>query len=284
MHIISAEYSELLVGFTHHFHDCHQIIYVAEGEISAFVNENEYLAREGSLLILSRFEQHSIRVLSPTYKRFRLLIANESSPSVHDNFLLSSVLTNHGDGFSHVIRLDEHRQVFEILLKNMSSEYSGKSPMYGEMLDLMLRQFLIELHRYHSELFLLRDSHSSMIVHEIQHRFEQNFHESFSLAELAADYHISQPYLSHLFKRITGCAPMEYLQACRLSVAKRYLVTTELSIKEIISRCGFSDESNFSRLFKAKNGVTPTEFRLANRISSFIQSEHSSRQMQTRIF
>lgn len=54
---------------------------------------------------------------------------------------------------------------------------------------------------------------------------------------------------------------MEYLQACRVSAAKRYLTTTDLPIKEIVGRCGFSDESNFSRMFREKTGGTPSQFR-----------------------
>lgn len=264
MHIISANYSELPVGLTSHFHDCHQIIYVVEGTISAFVNEVDYTVSAGSLLILSRFEQHSIRVLSPSYKRYRLLIANESSSVLHDNYLLSSVLTNRGEGFSHVIDTGAYSLTFEHLLRSMADEYAGQSPMYSDMLDLTLRQLLITLHRLQPEIFLAENNHSSAIIKEIQARFESNFPEPFSLAGLAADYHISQSYLAHLFKKITGYAPMEYLQACRLSAAKRHLATTELPIKEIIARCGFSDESNFSRMFKEKNGVTPSEFRKNN--------------------
>lgn len=265
MHVLSANYSELPVGLTSHYHDCHQLIYVVEGAVSASVNGREYALGDGSLLILSRFEQHSVRVLSPSYKRYRLLIANESSPCLHDNYLLSSVLTNRGEGFSHVVNVGAHRPLIENLLGTMTGEYAHQSSLYSDMLDLSFRQLLITIHRCHPELFLAENSHSSALIKEIQSRFETHFPESFTLAGLAADYHLSQSYLAHLFKKITGYAPMEYLQACRLSAAKRYLATTELPIKEIISRCGFSDESNFSRMFKEKNGVTPSVFRRENR-------------------
>jgi two-component system response regulator YesN len=48
---------------------------------------------------------------------------------------------------------------------------------------------------------------------------------------------------------------------CRLSAAKNLLSSTDKGIKEIIDLCGFSDESNFSRTFREKVGMTPTEFR-----------------------
>ena len=54
---------------------------------------------------------------------------------------------------------------------------------------------------------------------------------------------------------------MEYLQACRLSEAKRELAQGNRSIREIVDLCGFGDESNFSRTFRQRVGVTPTQFR-----------------------
>ncbi len=264
MHVISVNYSELPVGLTSHFHDCHQLIYVIEGTITASINGTEYTATSGSLLILSRFEQHSIRVLSPSYRRYRLLISNESSPCLHDNYLLSSVLTNRGEGFLHVINIDESRPMIEEIFRRMVTEYSNQALMHSDMMDLNFQQLLIAIHRCHPEIFLAENNHNNAIIREIQTKFEQHYSDAFTLAGLASDYHISQSYLAHLFKKITGYAPMEYLQACRLSAAKRYLVTTELPIKEIIFRCGFSDESNFSRMFKVKNGMTPTKFREEN--------------------
>ena len=98
-------------------------------------------------------------------------------------------------------------------------------------------------------------------MRDLQTKFEKNYFEQFLLADLAEEYHISASHLSHVFKSITGYAPIEYLMVCRLSAAKSMLSTTDKSIKEIIDLCGFSDESNFSRTFREKVGMTPTEFR-----------------------
>ena len=82
-----------------------------------------------------------------------------------------------------------------------------------------------------------------------------------SLSEISEQYHISSSHLSHIFKEITGYSTIDYLISCRLSAAKRLLSSTDINIKEIIYQCGFSDESNFSRMFKEKVGITPSEFR-----------------------
>jgi YesN/AraC family two-component response regulator len=54
---------------------------------------------------------------------------------------------------------------------------------------------------------------------------------------------------------------MEYLQSCRMANAKQLLAETEFCIGEIVEKCGFCDNSNFSRTFKKLNGLSPSDFR-----------------------
>ena len=54
---------------------------------------------------------------------------------------------------------------------------------------------------------------------------------------------------------------MRYLIDCRLAAAKKYLAETDLEIGKIVDLCGFSDNSNFSRMFRSATGVSPTGFR-----------------------
>ena len=54
---------------------------------------------------------------------------------------------------------------------------------------------------------------------------------------------------------------MDYLIDVRLGNAARMLVDTSQSISEISFRCGFNNLSNFNRIFKAKRGYTPRDFR-----------------------
>ena len=223
MEVLSVKYADQPVRLSSHYHDCHQILYIVSGEISALINGIEHHAGKGDLF--------------------------------------SSVLVNRAAGFSHTVNAMEYQQDFASLLERMNLEYAQKLPMYREMLELELRRFLILLYRLAPKLFLSQDNRGSIMIKEIQQRFEERYEEPMTLAELASDYHISPSHLSHLFKKVTGYSPMDYLQACRLSAAKRELTEGNRNIKEIVYRCGFGDESNFSRTFKERTGLTPSEFR-----------------------
>lgn len=260
MYILSAKYSDDIQSYTRHFHDAHEILYVVSGRISVNVDGEEREAGAGSLLIFSRFEEHSVRVLSPEYRRFTLLISPQIARG-SDNYVLSSVLINRSGDFDRVIEFKKAENKISMLMKTMIREYLEKRPMYEKTLDSMLMCLLVYLYRSYPQLFLEDENANTEIVREIQGRFEREYADHFTLSALATQYHISTSHLSHIFKSVTGYAPIEYLMICRLSAAKNLLSSTDKGIKEIIDLCGFSDESNFSRTFREKVGMTPTEFR-----------------------
>ena len=99
------------------------------------------------------------------------------------------------------------------------------------------------------------------MVWKITHLFETHFGEDWHLEDLAKQYGVSISGLCHRFKAVTGSAVMAYLQDCRIASAKALLSSTDLPISKIVEDCGFSDSSNFSRSFKSRLGMTPSEFR-----------------------
>jgi AraC-like DNA-binding protein len=88
--------------------------------------------------------------------------------------------------------------------------------------------------------------------------------QALPLSRLAESVNLSTTRLCYLFKAETGTPPGRYLRTLRMQDATTLLVDTFLSVKEIIARVGFTDESHFVRDFKKMYGVTPTEYRKQN--------------------
>lgn len=90
---------------------------------------------------------------------------------------------------------------------------------------------------------------------------EKFHHRKITLDEVAGKVLLSPYQLCRLFRKKTGFAFREYLVRFRLIRAESLLLGTSASITEIACAVGFSDCSNFQRLFRKKNSITPREFR-----------------------
>jgi AraC-like DNA-binding protein len=82
-----------------------------------------------------------------------------------------------------------------------------------------------------------------------------------SLSDAASVVHLSPTYLAHLVKRETGKTFVELLTGRRIARARELLVHTDLSVKEIAYRSGFTDVAYFSRRFRQVEGCTPLSVR-----------------------
>ncbi len=85
------------------------------------------------------------------------------------------------------------------------------------------------------------------------------------VSELAKQHHMSRRSLERKFQEHLGMPAGEFLQAMKLDLARQLLKTTNQQIGEISLRCGFSKQDVLSRALKAKEGMTPREYREASR-------------------
>lgn len=89
----------------------------------------------------------------------------------------------------------------------------------------------------------------------------QNFRYNLTLQEEAGKEFLSPQYLSRLFKEKMGVTFLEYLNGLRLSEAEKALLQSEEGIARIAMDSGFPSEKAFSRQFRKKFGMTPSEYR-----------------------
>ncbi len=254
----SVYFSQNISEKSRHFHDCHQIILILKGEVEVCVNGETMRANAGNLLIFSRFENHSLRILSEEYERYILRI---SPVHVERDNKMHFLLSNRPEGFKNILDVSESIDSFKSLFERISSETSSNEKMAAEMTELLINELLISIYRRIPDSSYFFDDENFKTILELQHRFENSCNERYSLSEIAREYSISASSLSHQFKKITGSSVMEYLLFCRIAAAKNLLTKTNLSISEIVEKCGFSDNSNFSRTFKKLNGISPLQFR-----------------------
>lgn len=92
-----------------------------------------------------------------------------------------------------------------------------------------------------------------------------NLRRKLTLTEMAKSVGLTPEHLCRVFKTEVGLSPGRYLKQIRMREAERLLVGTFLSVKEITTTAGFTDESHFVRDFKSVYGLTPTQYRSRER-------------------
>ena len=95
------------------------------------------------------------------------------------------------------------------------------------------------------------------LIEEIGERLDHDW----TIKEMAGKVGLSPSQFGSVFKKLTLLTPTAYLKETRLHRAKHLLETTYEHIGQIGIKVGMCDPSHFTRNFKAKFGVTPTEYR-----------------------
>jgi len=105
------------------------------------------------------------------------------------------------------------------------------------------------------------------VVYEVQQILESRMHEIVSVKQLAEELNMSERNLNRLFKKHMKVSITTYRNKVKLDAAKRLLLYSEKSVKEISGYLGYATEPYFIRLWKKNFGVSPGRFRKGNLIS-----------------
>ncbi|WP_353625832.1 helix-turn-helix transcriptional regulator [Bacillus sp. JCM 19041] len=90
---------------------------------------------------------------------------------------------------------------------------------------------------------------------------KENNDKVLTLEQCAADLHYNANYLSSVFKKGTGMTFSDYVADHRLSEAKKWLVDTDIPIKQIAETLGYKNSQNFIRSFRKSTSMTPGQYR-----------------------
>lgn len=156
---------------------------------------------------------------------------------------------------SHLKQIGYHEDiliVFNHLLKLASnrSEFANKI-LFGYLLQLLAYFSNQQKNKIHT-------NRTEYVIEKSVHTIRQNISYHIDFKELTQLFNISYSQFRKIFKKETGLSPQQYLINERIECAKRLLVNTELTLKEIAEKSGFNSIHYFSRIFKQKTGQSPS--------------------------
>lgn len=161
---------------------------------------------------------------------------------------------------------------FELLWKVFCVEMQSKDDLQIEMLQMMLKRLLILCARLYKEQNKIQvyKNQNLDLIREFNILIETHFRSKHSVAEYADLLNKSPKTLSNIFSKIYHKSPLQFIQERLLLEAKRLLIYTDKPIKEIAYEIGFEDIQSFSRFFKGKEGVSPSDFKEST-ITNFLK-------------
>ncbi|MBO7310045.1 MAG: helix-turn-helix domain-containing protein [Clostridia bacterium] len=101
---------------------------------------------------------------------------------------------------------------------------------------------------------------NEILLERIDTYVQQNIKDA-NLADLASILGYSSVYTGNLVKNVTGLTFSKLLQCKRCEIAADKLLTTDMSVEEIIESIGYENESFFRKIFKERYGANPLEYR-----------------------
>lgn len=127
-----------------------------------------------------------------------------------------------------------------------------------EEMDLLLSE---ALHYFVDYAFDFSEIRHSDTIYRVMDHIKSNYDRKLTLEDIASRVYLSPSHVSGLFRRETGQTISSYINFIRIEKSKQLLRRGEISIAEIAARCGFEDQSYFTRVFKKQTGISPKKYR-----------------------
>ena len=96
---------------------------------------------------------------------------------------------------------------------------------------------------------------------EVKQYGRNHLADDLNVTRIAEIMHFNPQYLTRTFKVETNQGILEYITTERIEAAKKFLVETNIPIKEIAALVGYQDYAYFTRVFKKETGMSPKQYR-----------------------
>lgn len=181
----------------------------------------------------------------------------------HDKEISCAGLLFYGASSHPIIQLDEsHQKKITRLIEVFLDEFETKDNIQESMLNMLLKRWIIICTRLLKEQANVQyDAEELEDIRRFHVLVEQHFRIKQKVSDYAEMLNKSPKTLANLFAKNNEQPPLTQIQDRIILEAKRLLLYSEKSIKEISWELNFEEVTHFSRFFKRNTLYTPTAFR-----------------------
>jgi AraC-like DNA-binding protein len=246
-----------------HTHRFYHMFFVRNGDGKIFVDGKEYTVNKNDVYFCHPEIVHGI-------------IAQSAAPlnTIEIKFtVLDEELLRLLELLQHKIECKP--KSFHFRLEELVMEALYKPKFYKEVVNTGFARLLFELARNDENPFMshvnemqetikggIKDKEGNTFnLIKIIDYINENYTEKITLKRLSDIGAISPAHLNKLFKSNFNVSPMQYINNFRISKAKELMMYSDFNITQISELVGFQSVHYFSRYFKNKERITPSEFR-----------------------
>jgi AraC-like DNA-binding protein len=248
-----------------HWHDFYELGYVLDGTAQHVVNGLTYPLSHGSVFLLSPADFHELR---PTSSNPLTCYNVVIDPLVLERQFDEISLT----GTAWLPWSANGLELLEADFRRLWEESRSPQLGAGSLMESVLRCVVIELARRcspsHGHEKLEGHPRSEVALSRAVSYVDRHFREPVTLADAAAQAHLSPNYFSERFGQFTGVSFQAYLQDRRLRFARSLLAATGLGVSEVCHAAGFNNSSHFGRAYRRRFGAAPSAGRRRERLAA----------------
>ncbi len=255
-----------------HNHAYIELLYIYSGNCTHFVEDKEFSMKQGDICILAPHTMHAISVSSDDTIVMNIMLSQQIfDRSFFELLRGGSVMIKFFEDLfykrdfisPYVIYPTGTDEQIQSLSEQMYIEVEGQQYAYRRSLLLLVQALFIRLIRKYEMLAIVTtatentfNNHAVSILGYLSLNYNHT-----SLNDTAAFFGYAPNYLGKMLKCYTGKTYTEIVLEYQLENACKLLEKGDMSITDISQEIGCFDASHFTRKFKKKYGISPTEYR-----------------------
>lgn len=251
-----------------HWHEDMELIYIINGEMNYDVNGNTLLLKEGDIALVNSRQMHYGYSNAGKDCRFLCILFHPSLLENNKYTYETYVLPVKENSFMEYIYYQQDEPAArEIawLMKQIATLNNQKNDCFElETFSFLYQLWKLIYQSCRNRKFLngpTSQPQDLLIQKKMVSYIHQAYKETISLEDIALAGNVSRSKCCILFKKYLQQSPVDFLNAYRLEVSCYLLKSTQESISNIATSCGFNHLSYFSKIFLKKYGCTPSAFR-----------------------
>ena len=241
----------------------YKIIWAKDNDVTIGIDGYSVQLERNQVLFCTPFNMIQIE---PFLKGVTSLIFNREFYCIrdHDYEVSCNGFLFLGSSAPAIVELTEkERKSFELHFMFFEEEFETKDHIQGEMLRVLLKRLLIKSVRLLKKTIIDPTMEQSKvdIIRQFNLLVEEHFKEKHKVADYADLLNKSPKTISNLFAKYNNKRPLQVINDRIVLEAKKLLILSDKSSKEIAFSLGFSEASHFSKFFKNQAGVSPIHFK-----------------------